>query len=215
MEPTQTTGEIASQIASSLAASIGAPIAAKHSFKHVAHGTERSDDYRWLQDRNDPAVIEYLLEENRYADAILAETIAVRDAIYGEIESRVLAVADSAPVRKGPWEYFERSFSDQPYVKHLRRSWDTGVGAGAEEVVLDENDLAVGHEFFEVGSYEISPDHRLLAYALDTNGGEVYELRIRDLETSEDLPDEIPNLYYGVAWSKDSRWIFYTRPDEA
>ena len=207
MEPTQTTASIADPIA--------APVAAKLPFKHVAHGTERSDDYRWLQDRNNPAVIEYLLEENRYADAILAETIAVRDAIYGEIESRVLAVADSAPVRKGPWEYFERSFSDQPYVKHLRRYWDAGVGAGAEEVVLDENALAVGHEFFEVGSYEISPDHRLLAYALDTNGGEVYELRIRDLETSEDLPDEIPNLYYGVAWSKDSRWIFYTRPDEA
>ena len=207
MEPSQTTAQSAAPIA--------APIAAKQPFKHVAHGTERSDDYRWLQDRNDPAVIEYLLEENRYADALLAETIAERDAIFGEIESRVLPVADSAPVRKGPWEYFERSFSDQPYVKHLRRPWGPGIRSAVEEVVLDENALAVGHDFFEVGSYEISPDHRLLAYALDTNGGEVYELRIRNLETSEDLADEIPNLYYGVAWSKDSRSIFYTRPDEA
>ena len=196
-----------------------APIAAKRPITHRAHGAIRHDDYSWLQDRSDPAVIDYLNAENEYAESILAPTLADRDTIYSEIESRILPVADSAAVRKGPWEYFERSFSDRPYVQHLRRAvGDRPVGDSTnsrDELILDENILAIGHDFFEIGSYEISPDHRLLAYALDTNGGEVYELRIRDLHTSQDLDDEIPNLYYGVAWSRDSKWIFYTRPDEA
>ena len=89
-------------------------------------------------------------------------------------------------------------------------------GGRSEQVVLDENQLAAGHyEYFALGVFAVSPNHRLLAYAVDLTGGERFTPRVRDLETGADLPDEIPNVYYGLAWANDSRTFFYTRPNDS
>lgn len=191
-----------------------APRAERRPHVHRAHGDARADDYAWLRNREDPEVIGYLEAENAYADLALAPTAPIRDAIVAEIAARVPQVVDGPPERKGPWEYFTRTFADRPYAEHRRRP----VGAPADDegtVILDEHELAEGHDFLAVGAFEVSPDHRLLAYAVDTTGGERYRLRIRDLERGVDLDDVVEDLYYGTAWSADAEWIFYTRPDHA
>ncbi|MFM7059738.1 MAG: S9 family peptidase [Actinomycetes bacterium] len=193
------------------------PVAPRRPVVREAHGTTRTDDYAWLADRSepkDPEVLAYLEAENRYADAMLEPTRATRDEIVREIAARILPVEDSAPDRKGPWDYFVRTFAQRPYAEYRRRP----AGAPATEdgeLLLDENALAEDLDFLSIGALEVSPDHRLLAYAIDTNGSERYRLRIRDLDTGADLDDDVPDLYYGVAWSADGTWLFYTRPDES
>src|SRR5436190_18868358 len=175
------------------------------------HGDERVDEWYWLRERDDPAVIAYLEAENAYAEAVLAPAAELRDRIYGEIRGRVQETDETAPVPDGPWEYFTRTIEGEQYVVHCRRP----RAGGAEEVLLDENALARGHDYFSLGGFEVSPDHRLLAYSTDVNGGERYTLRFRDLERGEDLPDRVENVTYGLAWAGDLRTCFYVRPDVA
>ena len=189
-----------------------------------AHDDERVDDWYWLRDRGDPEVVAYLDSENEYTRAAMAHTEALQQQLFEEIKSRVQETDASAPVRKGPYEYFTRSIEGQQYGVHCRRPAgapglpDPFAAPGSppgEEVLLDENVLADGHEYFAVGGFSVSPDYTLLAYSVDVTGGERYELRFRDLRTGEDLPDVVPDVYYGLAWANDNRTCFYTRPDAA
>ena len=175
------------------------------------HGDDRVDDWYWMRDRDDPAVRAHLEAENAYAEALLAPGAALRDRIFTEIRGRVQETDASAPMPDGAWIYYTRTVEGQQYAIHCRRSRD----GGAEQVLLDENDLATGHDYFALGTFEISPDHRLLAYSTDGTGGERYELRFRDLTHYSDLPDVVENVTYGLAWADDARTCFYVRPDEA
>jgi oligopeptidase B len=189
-----------------------------------AHGDERVDDWYWLRDRDDPEVVAYLESENEYTRAAMAHTEALQQGLFDEIKSRVQETDASAPVRKGPYEYFTRTIEGKQYGVHCRRPAGTpglpdpfaapGTPPG-EEVLLDENVLAEGHEYFAVGGFTVSPDYTRLAYSVDVTGGERYELRFRDLRTGKDLPDVVPDVYYGLAWANDNRTCFYTRPDAA
>ena len=175
------------------------------------HGDERVDDWYWLRDRDDPAVLAYLEAENLYAEAVLTTVTELRDRIYAEIRSRVQESDDSAPVRNGAWTYFSRTVEGQQYTIHYRRP----TSGGAEQLLLDENALAAGHDYFSLGGFEISPDHRLLAYSTDVSGAERYTLRFRDLDTGAELADVVDDVTYGLAWADDIRTCFYVRPDEA
>jgi oligopeptidase B len=189
-----------------------------------AHGDERVDDYYWLRHRDDPAVIAHLEAENAYTRAVMTHTEALQQQIFDEIKSRVQETDASAPVRKGPYEYFTRTIEGMQYGIHCRRPAGTpglpdpfaepGAPPG-EEVLLDENALAQGHDYFALGGFSISPDYVRLAYSIDVTGGERYELRFRELSTGDDLPDVVPDVYYGLAWANDNRTCFYTRPDAA
>ncbi len=189
-----------------------------------AHGDERVDDWYWLRERDDPQVIEYLEAENEYTRAATAHTEPLRDALYREIVGRVQETDVSAPVRDGGFEYLTRTIEGLQYGVHCRRPVgapdppdafaEPGTAPG-EQVLLDENALAAGHEYFALGGFATSPDHALLAYSTDFTGGERYELRFRDLGTGSDLVDVVPDVYYGVAWANDNRTVFYTRLDEA
>ncbi|HEX6311739.1 MAG TPA: S9 family peptidase, partial [Acidimicrobiia bacterium] len=200
------------------------PVAPRRPRVLRAHGDERVDDWYWLRDRDDPEVRAYLEAENEYTQAVAAATEKLRARLYDEIVGRVQETDASAPVPKGPYEYFTRSIEGRQYAIHCRRSRGTpglpdafsppGHDAG-EEVMLDENVLAAGHGYFALGGFALSPDHRLLAYSTDVTGGERYELRFRDLASGADLPDVVPDVYYGLAWANDDRTVFYTRPDEA
>jgi len=179
-----------------------------------AHGDERVDDWYWLRDRDDPGVREYLEAENAFTEAATAHTEALRKQLYDEIVSRVQETDVSAPVRKGPYEYFTRTIEGSQYEIHYRAA--TGASEDREEVpLLDENELAAGHDFFALGGFAVSPDQNLLAYSVDVTGAERYELRFRDLAAGSDLEDVVPDVYYGLAWANDNRTIFYTRPDDA
>jgi oligopeptidase B len=176
------------------------------------HGDERVDDWYWLRDRDDPETTGYLEAENAYTEAMTAHTAELQQRLYEEIRARIQETDESAPVPHGGHWYFHRTVEGLQYPIHCRR---TGAAAGPEQQLLDENELARGHDYFRLGALTVSPDHAKLAYSTDVTGAERYTLRIRDLDAGRELPDEIPNTYYGLAWSSDSRTVFYTRPDEA
>lgn len=189
-----------------------------------AHGDERVDPWFWLCERENPEVLEYLRAENEYTEAALAHTAALRGRLFDEIVARVQETDVTAPVRRGPFEYFTRTIEGMQYDVHCRRPAgfaglpDPFAAPGTEPgeaVVIDENALAGDHEYFAIGDLSMSRNHELAAYTVDVSGGEVYELRIRDARAGRDLDDVVPNLYYGVAWANDNRTVFYTRPDDA
>ena len=207
------------------------PRAERHPHPHVAHGDERPDDYYWLADREDEAVIAYLEAENAYADAWLAPTQGLQDRLFEEIRGRVVETDVTAPSRQGPWWYWSVTQEGRQYQCYWRRP-DPGRAlstarvladataalaageAGAGTLILDENVLAEGSDFFALGVFDLSPDHRHLAYAVDLDGSERYTLRVRDLDTLVDLDDVVENVTYGSAWSADGQTLFYVRPDD-
>lgn len=197
-----------------------------------AHGDERVDDWWWLRDREDPGVIAHLEAENAYTEAMTAHLAPLRKRLYAEIVARIKETDLSVPVRKGPFAYYARTAEGQQYPIHCRRPATAAEPAGPqdggpepaeepaeappdEQVLLDENLEAFGHDYFSLGSYAISPDHRLLAYGTDTSGAERFRVRVRDLETGDELPEVIEDTYYSLAWAKDCATVFYVRPDQA
>jgi oligopeptidase B len=171
------------------------------------------DDFAWMRRLDDPALDAYLAQENAWTDASTAHLAGLRAELEREL-AEVLPDEDvSAPWRRGSWEYRTRRPAGQQYVVHVRRRIDEAEAP--EEMVLDENALAVGHDFLELGVCEVSPDGRLLAYSVDHDGSEVYRLRFRDLATGTDLPDVVERTYYGLGWSADSGSVFYTTIDDA
>ena len=185
--------------------------------KRVPHVWERptgpvEDPWAWLRDRDDPDTVAYLEAENVYADAWLEDHADLVDAIFDEVKARTQETDQSVPSRKGPWWFVSRTVEGLSYAIHCRGSSPETAG---EQVLLDENERARDEAFFEVGAFDVSHDHRLLAWSADLNGHEVFTLRIRDIEAGVDLPDVIEGTYYGTAWSADGRHLFYTVPDHA
>lgn len=177
-----------------------------------AHGEKRIDPYFWLRQRANPEVIAYLAAENEFADAVMAHTAPLQERIYAEMVSRVQQTDTSAPAFfKGYWHY-TRTVEGLDYEIHCRRR---GSMDAPEEIELDGNKLAGGHDYFELGYVERSPDENLLGYAVDFTGKELHQLRFRDLRTGIDLDDVLEGVVYGAAWSADSRTFFYVRPDGA
>ena len=192
----------------------------------LRHGTdERIDDWYWLRYRDDPAVLAYLTAENEFTEAGLAHTEGLAHRIVDEIKMRVRETDVSAPVAHGDWEYYARTVEGLDHAIHCRRPAAEGVTLAdpdaapgtppGEQVILDENELAAPHDYFVLRGLAISPQHQLLAYSIDVDGGERAALRFRDLASGVDVADEVPDTYYGLAWANDGRTIFYVRPDDA
>ena len=177
-----------------------------------AHCDRRTDDWYWLRDRDDPAVVAHLEAENAYTKAVLAHTEPLQQELFDEIVARIQETDLSVPVGKGGYWYYSRTVEGLQYPITCRRQ---GAEDGPEQVLLDENELAQGHDFLAVANESVSPDHNLLAYAVDTDGGERYGLRFRQLTTGDDLPDVVDGTYYGLAWTTDNAHVFYTKVDEA
>lgn len=192
-----------------------APRAPRRPHELVAHAHTRVDDWFWLRERDNPEVRAYLEAENAFTEARTAHLAPIRDDLFEEIRRHVQEDDDSVPAPYGPWEYFTRTREGSQYGIHLRRRRGDDAAPSAEVTVLDENRRAEGTDFFQTGDVEVSPDHRIVAWTEETTGGERYELRFHDLETGSDLADVVPNCYYGLAWARDGRTIFYTRPDDA
>jgi oligopeptidase B len=175
-------------------------------------GTVVTDPYAWLRDRDDPTVIAHLEAENAHTESVLAPTVGLQERIFTEIRSRVKETDASAPAKRGDWWYLTRTEEGLSYPIHCRRQ---GAADGPEEVWLDVNALAEGHDHFSLGGLAVSPDQRLAGYSVDTDGSEIFRLRFRDLETGDDLADEVSAVSYGLAWHSDSRSILYTVRDAA
>lgn len=176
-----------------------------------AHGV-RDDVYYWLRDdtRTNPEVLEYLRAETKYADDLLAPHQALMAELYEEMLGRIKQDDASVPVRYRGFWYWSRYEKGREYPVLLRRA---DAPDAREEVLLDCNELAVGESFFKLGSYEVSPDNRLLAYTEDTVGRRQYTLKIKDLASGERLPDEIANVEAALAWADDNRTLLYVEKD--
>jgi len=183
------------------------PVAKKIPRSVGAHNDERSDDYYWLRRRDDPDVIAYLEAENAYAEERLAHTRELQDRLYDELVSRMQETDASVPTRVDDYFYYTRTEKGEQYETHCRKHGSLGA---EEHVVLDENELAKGHKYFAVGTFSVSPDHRLVAYSVDMDGSEAYTLYIKDIATGRIIEEGIPNTYYNVEWANDSRTLYYT-----
>jgi len=189
------------------------PAAERRPVALECHGDVRMDDWFWLRDKDDPDVLAHLEAENAYTAAAMAGTVPFQEALYAEMVARIQETDLSVPVRKGPWLYFSRSVEGSSYGIHCRRPADGPDDV--EQVLLDENVLAQGHDYFSLGNFGISPDHRWLVYSTDTTGGERYTMRFRDLTTGEESLESIEDTSFGSAWANDNATVFYVRVDEA
>lgn len=172
-----------------------------------------SDPYAWLRDKNDPDTIRYLTEENAYANDWFGQHANDIDSIFADIKRRINEDDSSYPVQHRSWWYTSRTETGKSYAIHSRGNTPE---TALEHLLLDENVEAEGHDYFSLNAFDISPNDQLLAWSCDVDGSEMYTIRIRNLATMADLPDQIPNTTWGgTAWSADNEWLFYVTPDEA
>ncbi|MBW4417653.1 MAG: S9 family peptidase [Myxacorys californica WJT36-NPBG1] len=188
------------------------PIAPRHPHVHSLHGDERVDDYFWLRDRDNPEVIAYLEAENAYTEAMMQPAQALQETLYHEMLSRIQEDDLSVPYRRGEFYYYTRTETGKAYPIHCRKP---GSLDAPEEVLLDQNQLAKGAEYFSLGVFAVSPNHQILAYAIDTTGAERYTLFFLDLATRQLYSESIPDTYVSFAWGNDNQTVFYTQVDAA
>jgi oligopeptidase B len=204
-----------------------APAAPRRPHERTHHGHTFVDDYEWLRAKEDPEVLAHLEAENAWTQGRLAHLEDLRRQVFTEIKGRTLETDLSVPTRQDAHWYYSRTVEGQQYPLHARvpvtdiDDWtpptiEPGETPDGEQVLLDENVEAEGHEFFSLGSFAVTPtDGSRLVYAVDTTGDERYTLRVRDLATGEDLPDEVADTFPGAAITPDGRFVFYPTVDEA
>jgi oligopeptidase B len=178
----------------------------------VIHGESRVDDYYWLRERSNPEVIAYLEAENRHTEWVMRHTQGLQEQLYQEMRARMKETDLSVPERLDGYLYYYRTVTGGQYPIFCRKHEDLDA---AEEILLDQNALSSGHLYFNVGAVEVSPDHRFLAYSVDTSGAEDFTVYIKDLATNEVLAESISGASSRIAWANDGRTLFYATLDEA
>ena len=163
------------------------PMAATRPHRFVEHGRERVDDYYWLRDdtRKDPGMLAYLGAENAYTQAVLAPTEPLQAKLYQELVSRLKQDDDTVPFHKDGFWYYRRFESGKEYDRLYRRK---GSMSAPEELLLDLNELAAGHDYFQLGAWDVTPDGRRLAWTEDTVSRRQYTIHLLDLDDRRALP---------------------------
>ncbi len=187
-----------------------APQADKHPVTLELHEDRRVDDYFWLRERDDPAVIAYLEAENAYANKALGKLDGLRRTLVEEMKSRMEPDEETAPYKRDNYYYSRRYADGSEYPVYVRRK---GSYDAAEEILLDVNKLAGDADYFAVRNVSVSPDHRIVAYAVDTVGRRFYDLYFLDLRSGELLPDRVIDVTSNFEWANDSQTILYARQD--
>ena len=188
-----------------------APVAPKKLEKLEKHGHVRVDPYYWLRERENPEVIEYLTVENEYMEARMAPTVELQRKLTEETKARIKQTDTSVPYDLRGFTYYRRTEDGKQYPIYCRKV--AGKSDAKEEIILDVNQVADGHEFCNVGGLSVSPNNDLLAYAVDTIGRRKYKIVVKDLTTGEVLPTTVPDVTGNMQWAEDSQTIFYTRQD--
>ncbi|MBA2640194.1 MAG: S9 family peptidase [Nocardioidaceae bacterium] len=202
------------------------PVAEQRPFERTHHGDTVVDPYEWLRDKESAEVVAHLEAENAWTQERTQHLADLREQIFAEIKARTQETDMSVPSRKGDHWYYTRSIEGQQYGISCRRpvsgpdDWtppavDDGSPPPGEQVLLDGNVEAEGHDFFSVGAFAVTADGALLAYSTDVRGDERYTLRVKDLRTGQLLRDEIPGTYPSAAWSRDGSTLFYVTVDDA
>ncbi|MGZ8690484.1 MAG: S9 family peptidase [Aeromicrobium sp.] len=202
------------------------PVAKKEPLVRSHHGDAVVDEYEWLRDKESPDTIAYLEAENAYGEEQTAHLAELRQTIFDEIKDRTEETDLSVPSRHGDWWYYARTLEGKQYGLRCRcpiddkDDWtppdlDAHSEIPGEQILLDSNVEAEGHEFFSLGAFTISVDGNRLAYSTDTRGDERYTIRFKDLRTGDILDDEITGASHGATWSLTGSHVFYTTVDEA
>ncbi len=189
-----------------------APVAAVRPHITSIHGETSTDNYFWLRERENQEVIDYLEAENAYTEAMTAHTKDLQDNLFREMKSRIKETDLSVPWQKGNYYYYSRTEEGQQYGIICRKKSSLEAD---EEVLLDLNELAEGHDYFSLGNWTISSNDQLLAYSINTDGSETFTVFVKDLQSGELLPDRIENTYYSLEWANDNQTLFYNVIDEA
>jgi len=176
------------------------------------HGEIHIDNYFWLRERDNPEVIEYLKAENKYTESMMKHTEAFQETLYKEMLGRIKETDLSVPEKLGDYYYYTRTEQEKQYRIYCRKKDSLEA---EEEIMLDKNVLAKGYDYYDIGVFRISPDHKLLAYSIDTTGSERFTLYIKDLKTDSLFKEKISNAGYSAAWANDNKTIFYTILDNA
>ncbi|MBH1991433.1 MAG: S9 family peptidase [Sphingomonadaceae bacterium] len=191
------------------------PVAARRPHSFTRHGVTVTDDYAWLRDPGypdvkDADVLAYLEAENGYFEKAMAPHKALTDALFTEMKGRIKEDDQSVPQKDGDYIYWRAFETGAQYRKWYRKA----VAGGEDQLILDEPALADGHDYFRLGAMSVSPDGRYLAYAIDTDGSERFEARIKDLLSGEILPEVIPDTLSSLVWTSDSKGLLYGLANE-
>ena len=186
------------------------PIAEVKPHEMTIHGHTRTDNYFWLREREDEKVIQYLEDENAYTAEVLADTKQFQEDLYKEMRGRIKEDDESVPYKDNDYFYYTRYEEGKEYKLHCRKK---GSLEAEEEVFIDENELAEGHDYFALGGIEISDDNKIAAFGIDTVSRRIYTIHFKNLETGEMYAETISGCAGGGAWAKDNKTFFYISKD--
>jgi oligopeptidase B len=206
------------------------PTTPKQPTERIHHDDVYIDDYEWLREKDDPAVVAHLHEENAYTNARTDHLSLLREQIFEEIKDRTRETDLSVPTREGDWWYYTRTVEGKQYGIHCRApiaspdDWKPPAldedaqrkGLSGEQILLDDNVEAEGHDFYSLGSFDVSADGTRMLWAVDTEGDERYTIRIRSLvDDGVTFPDEITGTSSGALFDQTGEYVFYTTVDDA
>ena len=174
------------------------------------HGDVRVDSYYWLRDRDDPDVLDYILKENEYTSKVMAHTESLQSKLYRELGDRLPEEDITVPRKVDDYLYYERTVRGKQYPMHCRRR---GSMEAEEEVYLDENVVADGYDFFQVGAMAMSPSHGKCAYLADTDGSERYRLFVKDLATGKVVDSQLNDIW-DMVWGEEEDAVYYVILDD-
>lgn len=188
------------------------PMAKKEPKVLKIHGYEIVDNYFWLRDRNknkNPEIIKYLEENNKYTEAAMASTTELQKKLYDEMIGRLKQTDTSLPTKIGQYWYYTKTQEGKNYPVFCRKK---GSMEGTEEVLLDQNEMAKGFEFYAIGEFSVSEDGNMLMFSTDTTGYRQYTLQFKDLRTGKILPNKIERVT-STEWANDNKTVFFVTED--
>ena len=189
-----------------------APSAEKRPHDITIHNHTRTDNYYWLNQREDPEVLNYLNAENEYLEAVMKPIAAQREALFEEMKARIKEKDESVPYKDGSFYYYSKFVEGGEYPVYCRKKDNLDA---AEEVILDGNQLGKDKAYFQIGGFEISDNEEIMAYGTDTVSRRNYDLVFKNLKTGEIYPETIKNTEGGsYAWAADNKTIFYIVRDQ-
>ena len=186
------------------------PKAAKIPYKLEKHGDVRIDNYYWLRERKSPEVIKYLKAENAYTEAALKHNEKLQSGLFKEMKARIKEDDSSVPFKYGDYYYYKRFEKGSEYPIFARKK---GSLQSKEEILLNVNKMAKGQAFYQVRFPSIRPDHKMIAFAVDTKGRRFYNVYFKDLETGKVLEEKLPDTAGNMAWANDNKTLFYVKQD--
>ena len=188
------------------------PVAKKHPKTLISHQDKRVDNYYWMRDDNhkDEHVLAHLNAENDYCDSVLNPTLEMQNKLFDELKKRIEKDDSSVPVKDGVFWYHSKVTGDDEYARYYRA---TSFEGDNQTLLLDINQLAAMHDFFDLGEIAISPNDELLAYSEDTDSRRIYTIKFKDIASNKYLADELKHTEGQLVWANDNKTVFYVKKD--